>query len=93
MPTILVTGGDGRFAQELKKVKSRYNFIFRNKKQLDILSIKSIENNLKKYKPSMILHLAGLSRPMDIHQKMIGKSIDLNIIGTANVVKVCSKIE
>ena len=28
---------------------------------------------------------------MDIHQKMIGKSIDLNIIGTANVVKVCSK--
>ena len=91
MPTILVTGGDGRFAQELKKVKSRYNFIFRNKKQLDILSIKSIENNLKKYKPSMILHLAGLSRPMDIHQKMIGKSIDLNIIGTANVVKVCSK--
>ena len=42
MLKILVTGGDGRFAQELKKTKTRYKFIFRNKKQLDILSLKSI---------------------------------------------------
>ena len=91
MLRIIVTGGDGRFAQELKKVKSKYKFIFRNKKQLNILSIKSIQNNFKKYKPKIILHLAGLSRPMGIHQKMIGKSIDLNIIGTANLVKVCNE--
>ena len=91
MLTIIVTGGDGRFAQELKKVKSKYNFIFRNKKQLDILSTRSIQSNFKKHKPNIILHLAGLSRPMSIHQKMIGKSIDLNIIGTANLVKICSK--
>ena len=91
MLRIVVTGGDGRFAQELKKVKSKYEFIFRNKKQLNILSTKSIQKNFKKYKPKIILHLAGLSRPMDIHQKMIGKSIDLNIIGTANLVKVCNE--
>ena len=91
MLTIIVTGGDGRFAQELKKVKSKYNFIFRNKKQLDILSTRSIQSNFNKYKPNIILHLAGLSRPMSINQKMIGKSIDLNIIGTANLVKICSK--
>jgi len=91
MLKIVVTGGDGRFAQELKKVKSKYKFIFRNKKQLNVLSTKSIQNNFKKYKPKIILHLAGLSRPMDIHQKMISKSIDLNIIGTANLVKVCSE--
>ena len=35
---IVVTGGDGRFAQALKKTKSKYKFIFRNKKQLNILS-------------------------------------------------------
>ena len=50
MLTIIVTGGDGRFAQELKKVKSKYNFIFRNKKQLDILSTRSIQSNFKKYR-------------------------------------------
>ena len=88
---IIVTGGSGRFAQELKKVKSRYKFFFRNKKQLNILSIKSIENNFNKFKPDCILHLAGLSRPMSIHDKDINKSIDLNIIGTSNLVKICNK--
>ena len=87
---IIVTGSDGRFAKELKKIKSNYYFIFRNKKQLNILSIRSIRKNFLKYKPDCILHLAGLSRPMSIHDKDINKSIDLNIIGTSNLVKVCS---
>ena len=87
---IIVTGGDGRFAQELKKMKTKYKFIFRNKKELNILSIKSINNNIKRFKPNIVLHLASLSRPMSIHEKMINKSIDLNIIGTANLVKICN---
>tara|TARA_X000001036_G_scaffold419161_1_gene438709 strand:- start:140 stop:841 length:702 start_codon:yes stop_codon:yes gene_type:complete len=88
---IIVTGGNGRFAQELKRVKNNYKFIFRNKKQLNILSVKSIQKNLKIYKPNIVLHLAGLSRPMKIHEEKISKSIDLNIIGTANLVKACSE--
>ena len=88
---IIVTGGNGRFAQELRKINSKFNFIFRNKKQLNILSLSSIKKNLKKFNPDYVLHLAGLSRPMSIHEKDINKSIDLNILGTANVVKVCSE--
>lgn len=91
MKKVLVTGGNGRFANVLKKTKSKYKFIFRNKHELNILSIKSIENNLKKYKPNFILHLAALSRPMSIHEKKLSKSIDINIIGTCNLVKVASK--
>ena len=68
---IIVTGSNGRFAQELKKIKCRYRFIFRNKNQLNILSIKSIKNNFKKFKPDSVLHLAGLSRPMSIHDNEI----------------------
>ena len=90
MLKILVSGGEGRFAKELKKIKSKYKFIFRNKRQLNILSTKSIINNFNKFKPDYFLHLAGLSRPMSIHDKMINKSIDLNIIGTSNLVKVCN---
>ena len=82
MKKIVVTGSDGRFAQELKKIKSKYNFIFRNKKQLNILSLKSINRNVKNFKPNYILHLAGLSRPMSIHEKQINKKYRLNIIGT-----------
>ena len=88
---ILVTGGEGRFAQELKKNSNNYRFIFRNKKQLNILSIKSIKKNIQKYKPNILLHLAGLSRPMSLHEKKINESINLNIIGTSNVVKVCNE--
>ena len=91
MKKILVTGGDGRFANELKQIKTNLNFIYLNKKQLNILSTNSISKAIKKYKPKQILHLAGLSRPMNIHDKDINKSINLNIKGTANLVTECSK--
>jgi dTDP-4-dehydrorhamnose reductase len=90
---IVVTGGSGRFAISLKKTKSKYRFIYPNKKQLNITKIKSIENYLKKNKPKSVLHLAGLSRPMIEHEKKIKKSISLNIIGTSNLVKICSDLK
>lgn len=86
---ILVTGGSGRFGSVLKNQVSHKNFYFPTKKQLNILSEKNINKIFNKYKPSVVLHLAGLSRPMNIHEKEINKSINLNIIGTANIVKAC----
>ena len=88
---ILVTGGQGRFAKVLKKNNKFLNLYFASKKECNILNIKSLEKIIKKLKPKTILHCAGLSRPMEIHQKNIEKSIDLNIVGTANGVKVCKK--
>ena len=89
---IVVTGGTGRFAQSLKKIKNKYNFIYPSKKTLNILNPSSILKFLKKTKPWAVLHLAGLSRPMNKHEKNISHSINLNIIGTANLVAVCSKL-
>jgi len=88
---ILVTGGDGRFAKVLKKNNKNLNLYFFSKNKLDILNLNSIENIFKKFNPKIVIHCAGLSRPMDIHEKKISKSIDLNIIGTANIVKMCEK--
>ena len=92
MKKILVTGGDGRFASKLKKIKSKFNFIYFNKKKLNILNFTSILKVLKKQKPDYLLHLAGLSRPMNMHEKKISNSINLNIIGTANLVVACSRL-
>ena len=89
---IIITGGNGRFASTLKQSKLKLNFIFPSKKQLNILKISSIKNFIKKHKPKYLLHCAALSRPMDLHDTFISKSIDINIIGTANVVKVCSEL-
>ena len=90
-PLILVTGGNGRFAKILKKKNKQLNLKFLSKKELDILNLDSIEKCFVKFKPKIIFHCAALSRPMEIHKENINKSIDLNIIGTANVVKVCNK--
>tara|TARA_E500000178_G_scaffold274087_1_gene272568 strand:- start:1109 stop:1825 length:717 start_codon:yes stop_codon:yes gene_type:complete len=90
---IIVTGGNGRFAQIFKSIKSKYKFIFPSKKQLDITNKLKIINYLKKIKPYAVLHLAGLSRPMSIHNSNISKSINLNIVGTANVVTSCEKLK
>ena len=89
---IVVTGGSGRFGSILQKKYKSNKLLYPSKKQLNILSTKSVEKYLKKTKPKILIHLAGLSRPMRIHDNNISKSIDLNIIGTANIVKVCSKL-
>ena len=87
---IVVTGGTGRFANSLIKIKSKYNFIFPKKNELDITKPTSIKRYLKKNKPKYVLHLAGLSRPMIEHELNIQKSINLNIIGTSNMVNACA---
>ena len=86
---ILVTGGEGRFAKILKKQNKKLNLVFASKKDCNILNFKSIDKIIKKVKPNIILHCAGLSRPMKVHETNIQKSIDLNIIGTANITKIC----
>ena len=91
MKKILVTGGNGRFARELREGKTNIQFIYLDKKKLNINNLNSIIKAIKKYKPKAILHLAGLSRPMEINEKNINKSIKLNIIGTANLVAACSE--
>jgi len=89
---ILVTGADGRFAKILRRDNTKLNLYFASKKECNILDVKSLKKIFKKVKPKIILHTAGLSRPMTIHDRSISKSIDLNIIGTANITKVCEEL-
>ena len=88
---ILVTGGGGRFAKVLSKYNRKLNLYFASKKECNILNNSSINKIIKKVKPKIIFHCAGLSRPMSIHENHIEKSIDANIIGTANIVKACKR--
>jgi dTDP-4-dehydrorhamnose reductase len=90
---IVITGGSGRFGLILQKKYKSNKILYPNKSQLNILSTQSVEKYLKKNKAKVLIHLAALSRPMNIHNNNISKSIDLNIIGTANIVKVCSKLK
>ena len=88
---IVFTGGTGRFAQVFKKILTIENVYFPTKNELDIENLNSINKYLKKMKPAYLIHTAALSRPMNIHEKNITKSINTNIIGTANIVNACQK--
>ena len=87
---IVVTGGNGRFGKILRQNVGS-NYFFPKKNELNILNTKSIIKYFKKVKPKYLIHLAGLSRPMILHEKDIKKSIKLNIIGTANIVIACEQ--
>jgi len=91
MKKIVITGGTGRFGTLLKQKKTKNKLFFPDRKKLNIENFKSIKTYLSKIKPHILIHLAGLSRPMNVHDKDIKKSIDLNIIGTANITKACEE--
>ena len=90
---IVITGGSGRFGQEIKKIPSNYKIFYPSSKILNITNELSILNYLRKIGPKFLIHIAGMSRPMKEHEENISKSIELNIIGTANIVRVCSSMK
>ena len=93
MTKIVVTGGTGRFGNVLKQYKTTHEIFFPTKQEMDILNFKKIKSYLQKKKPKILIHLAGLSRPMNIHEEDINRSIDLNIIGTSNITKACADLK
>ena len=87
---ILITGSSSRFFRYLKNELESYQIDYPNKKKFDILKFNRMNNYVNKKNFTHLIHIAGLSRPMSKHDNDINKSIDLNIIGTGNIVKICS---
>jgi len=90
---ILITGKSSRFCKFLKNDLKKFNTIFTSKKMFDVCNYNKMKNFIKNKNIKYLIHVAGLSRPMDIHDKKINLSIDLNIIGTANIVKLCHEFK
>ena len=92
---VVFTGGAGRFGKVFKKKEkdTKFKFYFPSKKELNILNFNSVKSYLIRKKPKYLIHLAGLSRPMSVHNKEIDQSIDKNIIGTATITKACYKLK
>ena len=75
---------------EIKHKTSNDNFM--DKKNIRI-SQKNKELDIKlQSQGKTVIHLAGLSRPLEKHEKNISESISLNIIGTCNLVMICQKL-
>ena len=91
MKTVLISGGDGKFAKSFKLIKSKYKILTPTKKQLNILNKNSINKYLSNNKIDYFIHAAAFSTPMISHKKEVNRSISTNIIGSANVALCCAK--
>jgi len=93
MKKIIFSGGNGRFGKVFKSIKKnkKLKFFYPSKQLMNIQKISSIEKFIKKTNAKYFIHAAALSRPMNIHNEDIIKSIKNNIIGTCNVVIACQK--
>ncbi len=85
---ILFTGGSGLLGSELKKLFP--NSHFPSSSEFNVTKPQQMEEYLKNKEPDLIFHLAAFTSPPDC-DKHPGKALDINIIGTSNIVKVCMK--
>ena len=98
---ILVTG-NGALAQELIKYSSLPQvgmpIMSLSRREMDITNEEQVSNTIKKYMmmpdfPKYIIHTSALTKPMSVNDKNPIMSIDTNIVGTANIAKICYKYD
>ncbi|MGV3631023.1 MAG: polysaccharide biosynthesis protein [Bacteroidota bacterium] len=103
--TILITGGTGFLGKRLGlALKDQYNVILtgRNNKQnfvtkkftgcevvpMDVSSIESIRDVFCEFKPHIVIHAAA-TKFVDLAEKMPMECVDVNVLGSQNVARVC----
>lgn len=85
---VLVTGGSGLLGSEIRYLIPRAFFPTRN--ELDVKDYASIEKYISEKDINCILHLAAFTSPPKIDQNPL-EALESNIVGTANITKVCIK--
>ena len=93
---ILVTG-NGRLATELEKLSTdSLPITTLSRREMDITNEYMVSDTIKKFMvnpdfPKYLIHTAALTKPMDVNDRNPIMSMDTNVVGTANVARVCSK--
>jgi len=85
---LLVTGGSGLLGSAIKKLIPRA--LYPSSKMLTITNYRQMDDFVRGKHISQILHLAAFTSPPKVENEP-QKALDVNIIGTANVVKLCMK--
>jgi len=85
---IIFTGGSGLLGSEFKKNLPKINYP--SSKDFNILNYEQMEEFIKKGNYNLIIHAAAFTSPPKVDQDPL-KAIETNIIGTANITKLCIK--
>ncbi|MFH1996832.1 MAG: sugar nucleotide-binding protein [Candidatus Omnitrophota bacterium] len=87
---ILITGGSGLLGGEIRKLLP--NAAYPGREEFDVTDRESMERYVSSKKFSLCLHAAAFTSPPKVEQSP-ERAIAANIIGTANVVRLCMKFE
>ncbi|MFX1277696.1 MAG: sugar nucleotide-binding protein, partial [Promethearchaeota archaeon] len=85
---ILFTGGSGLLGGEIKKLLPDVNYP--SSSEFNVINFNQMDDYLKNLDITLIIHAAAFTSPPRIDQNP-EKAIDVNIIGTSNIVKLCTK--
>ena len=88
---ILLTGGSGTLGTELRKLinNKEFDLISPSSEEVDITKFHKTKNFLTRQEPNIVVHAAAYT---DVKKSKteLQKVIDTNIIGTCNLIKICS---
>ncbi len=85
---IIFSGGSGLFGKEFKKLMP--NVKYPASSEFDVTNYEQMSEYLNNANIKLIIHAAAFTSPPKIDQDPI-KAIEVNIIGTSNIVKLCAK--
>src|SRR4051812_24571075 len=83
---ILVTGGSGLLGGELRSLLPDADFPARS--AFDVTDFARMQDYLRDKSLGVILHAAALTSPPRVDKEPL-RALETNVIGTANVVKLC----
>jgi len=85
---LLITGGSGLLGGELKALTP--HALFPSSSEFDVRDFEAMDKYILEQPVDGILHAGAFTSPPKINEDP-ERALDVNIIGTANVVKLCSK--
>ena len=94
---MILVSGNGTLANELLKLSTDdLSITILSKKEMDITDEYKVSDVIKSFMmkpdyPKYFVHTAALTKPMDVNDRNPIMSLTTNIIGTANVARVCYK--
>ena len=94
---MILVSGSGKLAKELTNLCSlSLPVTMLPRRAMDITNEYMVSDVIKKFMmtpdyPKYFVHTAALTKPMDVNDRNPIMSLDTNIVGTANVAKICSK--